>query len=263
MTESEHLSRLTLDALAADALGAPARAEAERHLGDCAVCRADIEETRAVRARFARDVFPRTENEVLARASSALGRERARRVWVFAALPAIAAAAAIVLAIAPGGGSPHVEHPSSDDYVGVKGDASLRVIAKRRNGEIVELVDGARLHPGDGLRFIVEPAGQRFLIVASIDGEGKASLFYPTSGTSSAQLPPGGRVELPGSIVLDDARGRERIYALFSKAPMPTASVLDALSSLGKGGPSAILETRSLAVPADVQRSLLIEKVTP
>ena len=77
------------------------------------------------------------------------------------------------------------------------------------------------LHAGDALRFVLEPVGRPYLLIASVDGQGKASIYHPFGGSSSARVAPQGMVEAPaGSVVLDTAPGPERVFAFWSSEPL-------------------------------------------
>jgi hypothetical protein len=146
----------------------------------------------------------------------------------------------------------HPDEPS----VAIKGGPSLRVFA-RHNGRVAVVRPRSALHAGDEIRFAVEPAGLRYLLVASVDGAGKATIYFPYGGAVSQ--PVGGATELPGSIVLDDAPGPERVFALLSEQPLVAADVTGALVDLGRRGPDAIRAASRLPVAA-TQLSLLFEK---
>ena len=117
---------------------------------------------------------------------------------------------------------------------------------------------GAVLAPGDAVRFVVEPAGHRYLLVVSLDGAGKVSVYHPFDGAESAPLAATARVEVPGSIVLDRAPGPERIVAVFSDAPLSAAAVGQRLAAAAPGSGSG--SQVKLALPGTEQISLVFEK---
>ncbi len=119
---------------------------------------------------------------------------------------------------------------------------------------------GEALAPGDLVRFVVEPRGHRYLLVASIDGAGKVSVYHPFQGTVSAPLGADARVELPGSIVLDRAPGPERIFALLSEVALSATAVRESLKGVEAGGPERIRQTVELPLPGTEQDSFLFEK---
>lgn len=250
---SEHASQLTIDALAAGHLSAADAAAARAHVDGCARCRADLEAAQAACATFTRDVLPRTLGNLAPRAS---------RPWWRIALPllvpALAAAALLVWFTSRTPTKPG-EDPGDD--IRIKGATTFHVYAKR--GErVFEVRDGSRLAPGDAVRFVASSRTARYLLVASVDGAGKASVYFPFGGSRSGEVG-STRAELPGSIVLDRAPGPERIFAVFSSEPIEADVVTRALSALGSRGAEAIRKTRQLPVTAADQASLVFEKDLP
>jgi hypothetical protein len=247
---TRHLSALALDALALDALDGTATTAARAHLAICERCRIDLERAAELRAHFTAAVLLRT-----------LPQHR-RRAWSLAwlAVPALG-----VLAVWIGlRGSVHVRpayDPASSDLA-IKGDATCQVFANR-DGQTFAVHDGTPLAAGDRIGFVVTPDGARYLLVASIDGAGAASIYFPYNGTESAPLMPGKRIELPGSIVLDATPGPERVFALFSDKPIAAQLVISQLRTIGVDGPEAIRARRQLDVDARAQSSLVFEKVAP
>ena len=237
-----HLSAYALDALALDAVDGEARRRALDHLEGCARCRADRDAAAELRGHFTASVLPRTR---------AVPPPRAwRRAWL--ALPALAGVAVLLVLIRRG------EPPAPE--IAVKGDATWQVFAHR--GDLTFAVhDGAELAAGDRIRFVVAPGAARYLLIASIDGAGHATIYYPYGAAKSEPIA-GARVELPGSIVLDAAPGPERVFALLSDEPLASAAVLAELRAIGAGGPEAIRRTATLSIPALAQRSIVFEKAS-
>jgi hypothetical protein len=233
-----HPSALALHQYQAGALPAPQRDAAAAHLEGCPACRRQLAELAEDTRRFAAEVFPRTLAGVTARAAP----ERRTR-WLLAP---VLAAAVVALWL---GRRPEVR---------VKGAATLTVVAAGRDG-LVTVADGTTLEAGDRIRFVLRPAGLRYVLIAGVDGAGRATIYHPFQGSESGPLA-GAVVEIPGSIVLDRSPGPERIFALLSSRPLPAAPLRDALAALGRGGPGAIRATRRLAVTAAVQETVLFEK---
>ena len=98
-------------------------------------------------------------------------------------------------------------------------------------------------------------------MIVSVDGRGAANLYVSRDGRRSAEIPGAGpRAELPGSIVLDASPGPERVFALFSRAPLGWPDAERALVALGHSGAAALRQEQALAVPAEAQASVLFEK---
>src|SRR5262249_40617445 len=98
-----------------------------------------------------------------------------------------------------------------------------------------------------------------YLLVCSVDGAGKASVYFPFGGSESGTIELRNRVELPGSVILDDAPGPERVFALFSAKPLVAADALAALRAIGKAA-ATIRSTQRLSIAADAQVTMAFEK---
>jgi hypothetical protein len=240
-----HLSSLAIDALAGGHLAGGDAEAARAHVAACARCRADFAAAEAACATFTRDVLPRT-----------VGKLRARRSWHWwrwtALVAPLLAAAALLLFFARRG---DVAEPD----VRVKGATTFQVFAKRGD-RVFAVRDGTKLAAGDQIRFVA--GGTRYLLIGSVDGAGKPTVYYPYGGPRSAQIAEQPS-ELPGSIVLDAAPGPERVFALFSQQPLEAPVVTRALAALGARGVDAVRATSLLDVQATVQVSIVFEKVTP
>jgi hypothetical protein len=243
-----HLGDLSLGRLLCGLASAEEAQAIEAHARGCPACAAELQAARAAGQRFERFVFPRTLAAVEARASRS--RWRLRWPWV---LSLCAAAGLALLAVLP----------QREPELGVKGGVALRIFA-RRSGQTFQVRDGAALLPGDVLRFELASAEQR-CAVASVDGRGAANVYYPSTLLSTlapAAAATAAAVVLPGAIELDDAAGPERVFAVCSSAPLPSAELDEALRALGRGGPSEIRRARALSLPgrATSQATLLFEK---
>lgn len=246
-----HVSSLELDSLALDALPAPEKQRVVDHLGACAACRQRSEELTALHSQFTRSVLPR-------HLASMPWRPSPWAHWAtwMRLVPVLAVAGLALLFVLPGERSP------DGPELAVKGGAALRVFVHR--GERVwKATEGEPLAPEDQVRFEVEAGGLPYLLVVSIDGAGKPSIYYPYDGGQSGPVDPQQEVVLPGSIVLDAAPGPERLYALFSREPLQAEAVKAALLEVGAGGPDAIRAQALLPIEVDAQASFFFEKATP
>jgi hypothetical protein len=216
-----------------------------RHLAGCDRCRGDLALLEGDHRRFDREVFPLTRDTVEA-------REARRWRWPHL-LPLVGAlAAAAFLLVLP--------RPSLDPDLRAKGGGAMAVFVARGDS-VVTVEDGkTRLRSGDRIRFVLWPAGQRYAVIGSIDGAGRATVYFPFQGKESAALPEGPRVEVPGSIVLDDSPGPERVFAVLSGRPVTTTAVTDALRALGRQGGAAVRRTTALPIPGTASQSILLEK---
>jgi hypothetical protein len=216
---------------------------AEEHAACCERCGAELRQARAASGRFHGQVFARTLPEVERR----LAHAPRRRLWL--ATLAMATAAALVLVV------PKLRPQADEPAYGTKGGVVLQIFG-RRGDRALTVQDGARLRAGDQLRFAVQTGGARFVLIGSADGRGQATVYYPSAPLGQD----GGVVELlPESIVLDDAPGPERIFAVFSDRPLDAAMVKQALSTVAMGGAATIRNARHLDLPY-AQATVLLEK---
>ena len=239
---TRHVSSLELDALALGGLRADDARRVSEHLAACVACRAEQSRAESLRADFERIAAVRP-----------VSRHAWARMW-WLAVPSLAAVVALALwSIRPWA-------PKTPDLE-IKGDATWQVIAKHGATQ-TEVRDGSTLSPGDQIRFVIVPAGARYVMIASVDATGVMTIYYPYDGAQSEPIA-GERVALPGSIVLDDAPGPERVYALLTDAPLSAAVVKQALERVVASGRSVIRTTRALHVPVRAQLSILFEKAVP
>lgn len=143
-----------------------------------------------------------------------------------------------------------------------KGEVELLVYARKDQHTVLLDRFNRIVHPEEEVRFILTgvPEDHSHLLVASVDGAGVATVYFPYGATQSAPVPGPGRWEVPGSIVLDETLGPERVFALFSKRPLAAKDVEQALVRLGHAGANAIRDAKTLDVPDTTQRSFLLFK---
>lgn len=219
---SAHLSSEVLDLLMLSALPDVEADAAKQHLGACAVCTGKWEALQSDAQRFSQFVFPRTVEKVVERTKGSFFSRF--KLTVLVPLAGLAAAFAVVAAT--GGGQ-----TEDDLYVGVKGDPTLEVYASRAGGGAFAVTNDVALKPEDRIRFVVNPAGGKYLLVVSRDGAGAISVYYPFGEQKSALVASNTKSELPGSVELDGTLGNERLFAIFSNEPVNASTVESALKA--------------------------------
>jgi hypothetical protein len=216
----------------------------EAHAGACDRCEADLRQARAAAARFHAHVFARTLPAVQRRPTTRW------RFWI-ASLGVAAAAAVVLLVVRP---PPEGEEPAA----AIKGEGGLQIFG-RRGEQPLTVREGSALRAGDRIRFAVQPGAARYVCIGSADGRGQANLYYRSTQVGQD----GGVVALlPDSVVLDDAPGPERFFAVFSGQPIDDAAVQRALRDVASQGPSGIRRIRRLGLPL-AQATVLVEKEAP
>jgi hypothetical protein len=227
MSTGRHLSSETIDLLLMAALAGDKESEARAHLDGCPVCQKRWAELNEDKLRFEQFVFPRTVGRLEERLNSPSLADRLRAGWK-ALIPAmgLAAAASVAFAVFVGGRSKGAD----EAYVGIKGGASFEVVAYRPESGQFPVKAGTVLKARDKIRFVVNGAGAKYVLIASRDGAGGFSVYHPFGAAQSGAIEPG-RVELPGSIELDEVVGLERLVAVFSDAPVQADAVKAAMEA--------------------------------
>jgi hypothetical protein len=162
-------------------------------------------------------------------------------------------------------------HPPSIDQVRMKGvGVGLAFVVRESNG-IRRGKNGERLGQGDQIQFVVKGTNQtRSLVVLGIDGRGQVTVYAVESFADGMATQTKGMANLTRplahSVILDDAVGTERFFAIFSedgnvedvrwRAELAAAKLAENAGSL-KSTHQLHLE------PPENQASVFIEKVAP
>jgi hypothetical protein len=227
-----HLSSETIDLLLLSALAADEANEAKAHLDACESCRTRWRELNEDKQQFEQFVFARTLPKVEAR----LEKERApagffERFRLAILLPAVGLAAAAVFGVVTAAG-PGTQ-TEDELYIGLKGATpSMEIVALRGETQF-PVKPGAQLKPKDRIRFVVNPAGAQYLLIASQDGAGAFTVYHPFGAAESTRLESTlpRKVELPGSVELDETLGTEHVVAVFSDAPVKATDLEAAMKA--------------------------------
>ena len=97
--------------------------------------------------------------------------------------------------------------------------------------------EATALHSGDSIEFVFTADRAGYLAIFSVDGAGKASIYFPT-GPRAVPLQTGTARPVPLSTVLDGTLGHEQIYALHCDTAIELEPVRAALTR-GTGAPPA------------------------
>lgn len=202
------------------------RAEVLAHVDGCADCQGRLGELEQEARRFASEVNVAAASvQILARLEAEVTRpRRAWLRWVGLALP-VAAVLAFVTLSAPG--------PDPRGPLLKGGGPSLQMMLKGPAG-VVPVAPEQALHAGDQIQFLYHAAGHPFVIVVEVDGAGVVTALQPGERPESWPVQSSGTHVLPGSIILDEAVGPERVFAVFSNAPLPVETVLEAVKAAVK-----------------------------
>lgn len=257
---SPHLSSLDFDSLGTGALAREQSTTLLAHLEACPACQRQREHRRSLAEQFASEVLPRSLPVIRERLSSR-PRHRRRIVGWWLALAAAPCGLVLVLALVRGHHlSTSVGQGGADrGDLAVKGDGGL-VAYVRHGSKVTRLVPGSVLQAGDAVRFALEVRGNAYLLIAGVDGAGGTSAYYPFGRWQSVPVTDRGRFEVPGSVVLDDSAGPERIFAFLSPEPLDGNLVRTTLEDLARRGPQAIRASHDLRLAGADTSSVMFEK---
>ena len=209
----DHPSLFTLTRYHAGDLNPEERKQIDQHLHQCATCQKSLdslgEVQRAYHAHVDRD---HALGNIRSRASS-----KARLIWL---QPAVAGAFGLfmVLLIV-------TIFPSQGPNERLKGDSLALSFIVQRNGEISQPFNVKRLHALDRIQFrLTAPVGGYVHLVA-IDQQGNVSVYFPHPEAQPMAFAGGSGRLLPGSIILDDTLGKERVFALVCEKPIPPSEL--------------------------------------
>jgi hypothetical protein len=198
----------------------------------------------------------------LARQRTEYRGRRRRWSWGGLGLAASAAAVLVVTRLVPErtvtDGPPRAGD-TQDDGTRVKG--SPRLVAFRQvGGEVERLEQDAVVRAGDVIQLRYKAGGQRYGVIASLDGAGVVTLHFPLNGDAppeaTAMSPE--TTTLPHAYALDDAPRFERFFFITANGPVDVQGALAALRSLARRDDSI---TAPLDLPAGLsQWSLRLRK---
>ena len=247
--EDEHPSGHMLTRYHAGDLPPEDRERIGGHLQDCQSCMVFLEDLEQAKKNFhaanPRDAF-------LARARVAAAESPEAPAWWNRLLrPAalLAAAAALVVLLLVPWRSP--DEPTER----IKGGPiELGYFVMEDSGPVVAAPDRI-LHPGDRIQFrLTAPAGG-FVHVVGIDQSETVSVYYPLPDETVREFPGGAGRPVPGSVILDEILGAEKVFVLICEQPVARDRLLDKLKSV-PGGPAQLRQQSQL--PLDCRQASLV-----
>lgn len=131
-----------------------------------------------------------------------------------------------------------------------------------REGQVRAAQNGDTFWAGDKLQVTVRPGGYPFVHVFSLDAQGRLTSFYAEPDGSSLALRRDAEQLLEHAIVLDDYKGLERIFALYSDEPLPFSAVETGARAWlqHQSLPLTLDRITELPIPATTQVSFLLVK---
>ncbi len=250
-----HPDRFVLEQHVVGELGGAALEELEEHLEGCTRCRERHWRVQQEQA-MARRAMPETAPVAAYRVRERRDRVRAAG-WVTAAA-GWAAAACVLLVWSPWGGGPAAADPSGGDaaVAATRAKGAFGVSVLRGRGETVDRLGSVAVcRAGDRLQFEPDVPDHGYLQIVNVQDDGQIQAYLPATPVDQA------RARLGFSVELDDYRGRERIFFVWSPEPLRAAAVREGVLEQLQRHP--IEEVEAVPLPAELgaeQRSLLIYK---
>jgi hypothetical protein len=234
-------------------------AEIHNHVNACSRCStivADLSESRAL--LLGADPEATSLRAAKAILATAANRRPMRSLWRFLAPAMLVPAAAIALFAL----NPSVLSPTQTEGQGsarVKGQLIVEAFCKRGE-EVFPLAEAGEFVEGDRLRFAYTKDAPGKLMVFSVDDNGVISPYYQESGLTPMPVVAGSKVMLPGSIELDNHRGWERVFAIWSASPLADDQVRKAVAAAFSAAEGDVRRVSSLDLPAE-QVSFLLRRL--
>jgi len=217
------------------------------HLGSCGHCATVFADIARARSELL-GADPETASRRAARNIRQTVRERQRRRrWVQILAPAllVPAAAALLFVVKPMLPSP-----------GSKGELVVETYC-RRGDKVFLAADGQDFLAGDRLRFAYTTARPGYLMVFGVDDRGRVFPYYEEGALRGIYAEAGARILLPGSVELDDHKGWERVYAVWSEAQLADDAVRTAVARGLSAAGNDIRRLTTLDLPVE-QVSMLL-----
>jgi hypothetical protein len=254
--DSTHPSRHALARHEAGEGSPDERAALGAHLETCPTCAETLAELGRYRVAFQAGL---SQAELEARIALRAARPAPRSWWALVRWPyalgaATATALALLLVFAPRG-----DEPGPDSGTRTKGAEFSLSFVIESGGKPVLAEPGHRLRAGDRIQFLLTaPAGGQLHLVG-VDGRGQVSVYFPAPGVTPPAFPGGAGRPVPGSIILDDAPGPERVFALLCSAALGPEELAARVRALAPD-PRTWLDADALPLPGCRQTSLVLAK---
>ncbi len=232
------------------------------HVQSCPKCSRYVQELQDARQELlGPDPAWTSRNAARTILATAEARKRSRTGWRWAwPVAALPAAALVGLFVMSGRNVPDngAEAITAAGSVRTKGSLALAIVSKRGEA-LFPISDGDEVLAGDRLRFEYTQAQPGFLMVFSVDDQGTVSPYYDDDRLKSVPVTAGSRIALPGSVELDDHKGVERVFALWSPQPLEGGAVQAAVNQALAQAGGNVANVVKLPVQAQ-QTSVLLRR---
>jgi hypothetical protein len=249
--ESEHPSRHALTNYHAGELAGSEKDEILAHVAGCPACRRILEQLAEAKASFTKG----HDREKFLRAVRSRSAEPETAWWQVLLRPVHLAATAAVMVMAVLVMSLWTPDDNGERMKGADLELGYYVMGPQGPEKAAQ---GHVLHPGDRIQFrLTAPAGG-YVHIVGVDERGNLSVYFPRPDETPEAFPGGAGRPVPGSVILDEVLGRERIFVLVCREPIDRDKLVERLGSVPEG-PRSLMEVDRLPLRCE-QRDLVLRK---
>lgn len=182
--------------------------------------------------------------------------QRRRGRWTVLGVAATALAVLIVVRVADES-PPADRHAIAEPDDGIRAKGNARLLAFRQvGGQVEQLAQDTLVRAGDVIQLRYNAGGQRYGVIASIDGAGTVTLHYPATEDAppEATAVAADTTSLPHAYALDDAPRFERFFFVTANRPIDVPAMVISLRAFAQRDDSA---DAALALPPGLRQASL------
>ena len=117
------------------------------------------------------------------------------------------------------------------------------------------------LHPRDRIQFRLSAPRGGYVHIVGVDEAGAVTVYFPLPGMEPEIYPGGSGRPVPGSIILDDTLGKERVFVLLCEKPIGRTQLEHKILGAAKD-PRTWISRKSLPMNCK-QTSIVLQKELP
>lgn len=257
----DHPTQHTLLSLHAGELEGEEKKQVREHVSGCSTCSAFLQELESFKEQFA---STHSREGILASVRQRADKDSVEvSSWwsrLFVAPHSLIWSASLVALLMLGLLFIYQNHGDDTDgsYTRIKGaEISLSYLVAE-NGKPVLAKPGRILHPRDRIQFRLTAPRGGYVHIVGVDEAGTVTVYFPLPGVAPELYPGGSARPVPGSIILDDTLGKERVFVLICAGPIPREALVQKVLSAASD-PRQWISSQRLPLECQ-QRSILLHK---
>ncbi len=241
-TCNSHPSRHRIIRYHAGDLDEDQRVEIERHLSECSMCTEYFNELEKNKETFhaahSRDEFIRLIKTICHE------HQHKKKIpkWNFKRYSLVfgMSAAMVVFMVLIGLGTRNRRDEFHERLKGL--ELALGYYIMGAAGPEIGLHDRV-LKPDDRIQFHVSAPAGGYVHIFGVDEKGFLSIYFPLPHQKPESFPGGANRPVPGSVILDETLGRERVFLLICEKPMERDQLVQRINGLSNNLKSLLDET--------------------